>query len=448
MKRYLKEVSKYSKKITNHLWDLVVPHERNCHHPHVLKHRVLVGYSVMLVLLKVLAIVAPVALPSSSLYSSAITPQNIIDLTNQTRTNLNLSTLVASDKLTQAATAKAEDMVANQYFAHVSPTGLTPWSWMVKADYKYKYAGENLAVHFTSAEGVQEGWLASPSHRANIVNENYTEIGVGVAMGEFESYPTTFVVQMFGQPVSTAQPVVAVTVPPTKVAEAPKTPPVIAEEPVIAVPAETPVVVTEPSIIPEVVQQPVEPVIQPVAESIVEPVVELNKNAPTLDETSVIILQQDGYYDVRLNIDKAKAVSAYLGDNWNQLVQSTENSDIWSGSVAYNSAIINNNGEQLSVVATGDDNEVSRFVLAWVAPNVKTQNLYTFNEGSDKYARFFGFLTINNLQDSVRKFYFFFMIFLAAALIINILVKVRVQKLSVIGHTIFVLVLATLLLVI
>lgn len=448
MKKYLINITKYTQTTWNHLWDHLVPHERNCHHPHALKHRVLLGYSVMLILLKVLAIIAPVALPSSSLYSSAITPQNIIDLTNQTRVNLNLNNLAASEKLMQAAAAKAQDMLANQYFAHVSPSGLTPWSWMVDVGYKYKYAGENLAVHFSSAEGVQEGWLASPSHRANIVNENYTEIGVGVAMGEFEGYSTTFVVQMFGQPVSTAQPVVAVTVPP--VTEPAKvvieTEPITAPSTIVTTPEVTPieVVVPEPEtevIIPQ--EYPIEKPIEPVV-----PVAAVKENNMTLDEKSVKILQQEGYYDVRLDLDGAKTVSVYLGDNWSQLVQTKEDDSIWVGSVKYDDNIINNSGEQLSVVATNDSNEIGRYVLAWVAPNAKTQSLYTFNEGSDRYARLFGFLTVHNLQDSVRQFYFFFMIFLAAALIINILVKVRIQKLSVIGHTVFVLGLAMLLMMV
>ena len=429
------QFKQYTRRSLKHLWDHLVPHDGNSHQPHVLKHRVLVGYSVLLVLLKALAIVAPVALPSSSLYSSAITPTNIVDLTNQTRINLSLVELSVSDQLMQAAAAKAEDMVGSQYFAHVSPTGVTPWSWMVEVGYKYKYAGENLAVHFTSAEGVQEGWLASPSHRANIVNKNYSEIGVGVAMGEFEGFPTTFVVQMFGTPVGAVPVVTAVTVPPATTTQVqpplaipPATQPEVAsaEEPV-SPPA--PVITTEP--------EPAAPVTVP--ELVTGSASATAKIIPTLDASSVVIIQQDGYYDVRLSLAQADTVAAYLGTSWVPLTRAVEQTNVWSGQVPFDKLLLNQNGEQLSVVATSADNNTARFALAWVAPQTKTQNFYTFNEGSDRYARLFGFLTIHNLQDSVRQFYFFFIVFLAAALIINILVKIRVQKLSVIGHTVFVL---------
>jgi len=433
MKQLKRKIVHHCQRGFKHLWDHVVPHEGNNHHPHLLKHRVLVGYSVCLVLLKVLAIVAPVALPSSSLYSSAITPQNIIDLTNQTRTNLNLANLSVSEKLMQAAAAKAQDMVKHQYFAHVSPSAVTPWSWMIEQGYKYRYAGENLAVHFTTAEGVQEGWLASPSHRANIVNKNYTEIGVGVANGEFEGYPTTFVVQMFGTPAEvSAQPVAAVTVPANTKPASPAVSQPAVQKPIVAA-AEEPT--TKQSSVGESIKPPV------VAEV-------LPKAAPALDESSVRIVQHDGFYEISLRLTNASSAAAYLGNDWQQLAASSTESNLWQGRLAYDSALINQNGEQLAVVATAPDQSTARFVLAWVAPNTKTQNFYTFNEGSDRYAKLFGFLTIHNLDDSVRRFYFFFMVFLAAALLINILVRIRIQRLSVIGHTVFVLGLTVLLMIV
>ncbi len=430
MKKILHKSKQHTVRTLKHLRDHIVPHEANNHHPHLLKHRVLVGYSVLLVLLKVLAVVVPVVLPSSSLFSSAITSDNIVSLTNQTRENLGLNSLKVSDKLTQAANDKAQDMVANQYFAHVSPKGVTPWSWMAQVGYKYRYAGENLAVHFTSAEGVQEGWLASPSHRANIVNQNYTEIGIGVAMGEFEGFPTTFVVQMFGAPTETTQPVVAVTVPPATRAQPVVTnSPPVEQEPV-AVPVTQPI--TEPVV--------VEPVSSP--EPIAAPAVTV---APILDESTVVVMQQEGYYDIKLLLKDTDSAAAYLGDNWIQLSSSADNQNIWQGHLAYDQSVISQNGEQLYVVATSPTGTTERFTLAWVAPHTKVQNLYTFNEGSDRYAKLFGFFTVHNLNDSVRQFYFLFMVFLAAALLINIMVKIRIQKISIIGHTVFVLALALLL---
>lgn len=184
-------------------WKLVdgfIPHAGNNYQPQALAHRALIGYSLVLVALKLVVLLAPLALPSSSLYSSAITTQNIFNLTNQARVNLSLSELKYNSVLEKAAQQKAEDMLAKQYFAHTSPQGITPWSWFEKAGYKYRHAGENLAVHFYEAEDVQAAWLASPTHRANIVSDKYSEIGVGVATGNFEGSNATFVVQMFGTP--------------------------------------------------------------------------------------------------------------------------------------------------------------------------------------------------------------------------------------------------------
>jgi hypothetical protein len=106
--------------------------------------------------------------------------------------------------LEAAARAKAEDMAAKSYFAHTSPEGRTPWYWLDLVGYKYAYAGENLAVDFDDSTDVTNAWMNSPGHRANIMSERYTEIGIATARGSFEGHPTVFVVQFFGRPVAKA----------------------------------------------------------------------------------------------------------------------------------------------------------------------------------------------------------------------------------------------------
>src|SRR3989338_7340300 len=107
MVSFKRRLKKHLRAAGNRAKDHFVPHRGNNHHPHVLKHHVLVGYSIILILLKVIAVVGPIALPSSSLYSSAITAKNITDLTNQTRENLNLPLLRENDRLAKAAASKA-----------------------------------------------------------------------------------------------------------------------------------------------------------------------------------------------------------------------------------------------------------------------------------------------------------------------------------------------------
>jgi hypothetical protein len=188
------------RRIKDHAKDHFIPHEGNNHHPHVLRHHVLFGYSLILILLKFIVLTATVSLPSASIFASAITQSNILSLVNTTRLNAGLNQLTTNSLLQQAAQAKAEDMLKNQYFAHTSPSGLSPWYWIKRAGYVYHYSAENLAVHYTQSEDVQQGWMTSPSHRANILSDKYKETGIGIASGDFEGAPSTFVVQMFGTP--------------------------------------------------------------------------------------------------------------------------------------------------------------------------------------------------------------------------------------------------------
>jgi hypothetical protein len=130
--------------------------------------------------------------------ASDISVQKVIDLTNADRSEKGLSILTENNKLKKAAENKAEDMIKNNYFSHNSPEGVTPWHWMEQEKYDYDYAGENLAMDFTAAEKMNDAWLASPTHRANILNEKYKDIGIAVKEGMINGHSTIDVVQMFG----------------------------------------------------------------------------------------------------------------------------------------------------------------------------------------------------------------------------------------------------------
>lgn len=130
--------------------------------------------------------------------ASEINKDNIIYLVNQSRKDNNVAQLEENQKLDQAAKEKAEDMIKNNYFAHTSPGGVTPWYWFEKNDYDYKYAGENLALGFSSSENQHKAWMESPTHKKNILNQNYQEIGVAVESGIINDNQVTIAVQMFG----------------------------------------------------------------------------------------------------------------------------------------------------------------------------------------------------------------------------------------------------------
>jgi uncharacterized protein YkwD len=132
---------------------------------------------------------------------SAQAPANestLIALTNAERLKSGLQSLNFNPQLYQAAVTKAEDIFQKQYFDHMSPSGMTPWQFILSSGYDYEYAGENLAIGFNDYQAVTEAWMESPTHRANILNPRYHDIAIAAVKGEFDGRETTVIVQMFG----------------------------------------------------------------------------------------------------------------------------------------------------------------------------------------------------------------------------------------------------------
>jgi hypothetical protein len=146
--------------------------------------------------LNVLALVQPGVLG----YASDITPEGIVELTNQERVEIGLAPLQLNECLSEGAQLKAGDMFAFDYWAHKSPSGRQPWEFFREAGYEYRVAGENLARDFMKSEDVVRAWMESPTHKENIVNPKYQEIGVAVVDGTLGGIKTTLVVQFFGTP--------------------------------------------------------------------------------------------------------------------------------------------------------------------------------------------------------------------------------------------------------
>lgn len=147
---------------------------------------------------------------SSDWLVSTVLPSVVVKLTNEERDDLSQAPLRRNATLDAAAQMKANHMARNEYFSHYAPDGTSPWYWFKQAGYTYAHAGENLAIHFTDSTEVVDAWMNSPTHRENIVNGNFTEIGVGTAKGEYEGYETVYVVQLFGAPAAAPKPVTPV----------------------------------------------------------------------------------------------------------------------------------------------------------------------------------------------------------------------------------------------
>lgn len=244
-----------------------IPHEANNHWPLALRHKPLAYVSGFIVLTKILAIAALVLTPTTA-HLSTITDARMIQLTNEIREKHGLPALTVNEKLAQAARLKGQDMLKYQYFAHISPSGVTPWFWMQKTQYQYEVAGENLAIDFTDADKVVQAWVNSPSHRANLLNPAYKETGLAVVSGQFQGGTSIVVVHMFGtQQVAAPAPAQEPQVRGTNTAPAAVQPALAAEPAPATKPQTTPVPVT-PTIAPTPLPTPV-PQIAPASHTFV-----------------------------------------------------------------------------------------------------------------------------------------------------------------------------------
>ncbi len=131
-------------------------------------------------------------------FTSSVTIDEVVRATNEQRVGAGLKPLSYNEKLADAARRKAANMLAENYWAHNSPSGKTPWVWFKEAGYNYIYAGENLAKDFGDTSRMMSAWMASPTHKDNIVNAKYQEIGIAVVPGSLQGSDTVLVVQLFG----------------------------------------------------------------------------------------------------------------------------------------------------------------------------------------------------------------------------------------------------------
>lgn len=171
--------------------------------------------------------------------SATVLPGVVIALTNSDRVKNGSLLLVENPLLTKAAQMKVDDMLARQYYSHVTPEGRTPLYFLDAVGYKYLNVGENLDLTYVStAEDVETAWMNSPEHRSNILLPQFTEVGIGVAEGEYQGETVTFVAEIFATPLpqSSAHPVT--------------------ETPIVAVPLQPRVVHTEVQVSTSTPQEP------------------------------------------------------------------------------------------------------------------------------------------------------------------------------------------------
>lgn len=140
-------------------------------------------------------------------YATNISAAGLLEQTNAYRLENERPELQLNHRLTRAAQAKANDMTRRNYWSHNTPDGREPWLFIDETGYDYLKAGENLAYGFLTSDETVIGWMNSPTHRDNMLNPEFSEVGFGFAnAADFNnSGQQTIVVAMYAQPQALAQ---------------------------------------------------------------------------------------------------------------------------------------------------------------------------------------------------------------------------------------------------
>lgn len=134
---------------------------------------------------------------------SHLTSDGIFVLTNLEREREGLTPLLQDEKLNQIAQARLKDMFAKGYFEHEYPGGISASDFAEQYDYEYISIGENIALgNFRDDAALVLAWMESPGHRANIVSEKFTHLGVAVQRGVYNGEEVWMAAQIFGRPMS------------------------------------------------------------------------------------------------------------------------------------------------------------------------------------------------------------------------------------------------------
>lgn len=176
------------------------PHPETHKKAKLLSWHFLLIYILLFILIRAGLDIVSVYKPGVLGINADLNVDTIIADTNAERQKAGLSTVTYNSALSEAARAKAQNMFAEDYWAHYSPSGKDPWGFMKAAGYKFAYAGENLARNFSNSDDVVKAWMASPTHRENLLNPRYNDIGIAIEEGVLQGQKTTLVVQMFGTP--------------------------------------------------------------------------------------------------------------------------------------------------------------------------------------------------------------------------------------------------------
>lgn len=177
---------------------LFLPNPKNNHRSKILHNTSLLILVLAFTLVSSLGIIVNKSHPEVLGITYQISSQELLNLVNSERARNGLPALILNAKLTNAARQKAAHMFANNYWAHFAPDGTSPWGFIRGQGYNYIYAGENLARGFTTSYDAVQAWMASPTHKANILSSQFKDVGLTISEGRIQGEDTVLIVQMFG----------------------------------------------------------------------------------------------------------------------------------------------------------------------------------------------------------------------------------------------------------
>ncbi len=180
------------------LHDLIFPHQHNNFRSKLLHHKIILFLIIFLFSTSFLLSTIRTNLPQVLGVSSDVTIQQLLDETNKKRQENGAGALIINEKLDLAAEAKANNVFTENYWAHNSPSGKTPWFFIKNSGYPYIYAGENLARGFNNSQEVVNAWMNSPSHRENMLSQRYTDVGFAIKKGKLNGEETVLIVEILG----------------------------------------------------------------------------------------------------------------------------------------------------------------------------------------------------------------------------------------------------------
>jgi uncharacterized protein YkwD len=162
----------------------------------IVQHIILLAVTVLFCIYNIQVVFANEVQDTDNLINTA----NVIGFVNKERMERGMDVLTESELLDKVAQKKLEDMINNDYFAHISPEGIDPWQWFFDAGYDFAYAGENLATEYTDVIDQHNAWMNSPKHRKNILDERFTHTGVAVGKKVVNGKEVIITVQVFATP--------------------------------------------------------------------------------------------------------------------------------------------------------------------------------------------------------------------------------------------------------